>query len=365
MLAPESKLSEAEKVFQLDQTPSIQGAFAILNPLNGSVIAAIGGFEFSERNSFNRSTQALRQPGSSFKPYIYFAAMERLGYTPSTLVPDSPISLRAGNGLMWSPKNYDRKFLGPITMRVALQRSRNVVSVFMATKLGLQNVKKSAERFGLAMPEKVDYSISLGTAEVHLIDQVSAYGTFAAGGYRAVPRWISSIVDRDGKVIYESKLRVHKVMSEDHAFIMANMMKGVIERGTAQSLKPLGHPIAGKTGTTNNQMDVWFIGYTPEWSAGVWVGFDEKKNIGQGETGGRAAAPIFLYFMQEFLKDKDPVDFEIPNGVVPVVVDANSGRQVKSEAANTIWEYYLLGTEPLPYEEDVATQEEYLVSDEF
>jgi penicillin-binding protein 1A len=189
-------------------------------------------------------------------------------------------------------------------------------------------------------------SISLGTPEVYMNELVGAYGVFAAGGWLAEQIFISRVSDRDGKQLFEKRPSQKQVISEESAFIMAHVMKGVIENGTATILRALGRPVAGKTGTTNDLMDAWFVGYTPEWAAGVWVGFDVKRTIGRLETGGKAAAPIFLYFMQEFLKDEPPLDFIIPDGVVPVAINRSSGQVVDPASGGAFIEYFKTGTEP-------------------
>ena len=351
-----------EAKLKLDQTPDIEGAFVLLDPLTGQVKVIVGGYSF-ERSNFNRATQALRQPGSSFKPIIYTSAVEYLNYTPATLVPDSPISLTAGNGQLWSPQNYDREYLGPITMRTALQRSRNVVSVHLLQRIGIDRVMGMARKFGLTTPIGRDMSISLGTAEVKVIEMASAYGVFAARGWLADRIVIRKIVDRFGTIVYEQHPNQKRVIPDDTAFIMANMMKGVVERGTATVVKKLGRPVAGKTGTTNEQMDAWFIGYTPEWVAAVWVGFDTKKAIGDKETGGRISAPIFLHFMEKFLANEVPQDFVPPEGVNPVRIDLATGTPSSSD--NAFVEYFKAGTEPNAEAPEVKIPTDYLQNDEF
>ncbi len=331
--------------FTIDQTPELEGGFVCLNHLTGEVKAIVGGYDY-DRSVFNRATQGLRQPGSSFKPFVYLAALEHLGYTPTTIVPDSPISLVAGNGQLWTPGNFDGKFLGPITLRTALQRSRNVVSVYMIQKLGVDRVIEAARRLGITTPINRDLSISLGTPEVHLIELTQAYGVFGAGGWLADSLVIKQVKDRTGKLIYEQRPKQKRVVDEDTAFIMANMMKGVVENGTATIVKKLGKPTAGKTGTTNEHMDTWFLGYTPEWAGGVWVGFDVKRTIGKTETGGKAAAPIFLYYMTEFLKDEPALDFTIPDGVIPFAIVPGSGEPADPSAPGAFIEYFKTGTEP-------------------
>ena len=335
-----------EKVnFKLNQWPEVEGAFAVASTLTGEVKAIVGGYDYRE-SVFNRATQGFLQPGSSFKPFIYAGAIDHLHLTPSSIVPDSPISLVAGGGKIWSPQNFDHKYLGPITLRTALQRSRNVVSVYLLNKIGVDRGIQSARNLGISTEIPHNMSIALGTPEVKLIEMVRAYGGFAAGGWLADTVVVKEIYDRNSRKIYEKLPNQKKVLSDDTAFIMANMMKGVVERGTATVVKALNKPCAGKTGTTNNHMDAWFIGYTPEWSAGVWTGFDQKKSLGKQETGGKAAAPIFLSFMKEFLKDEPALDFDIPDTVVPVAVDLNSGRPVSPSASGAFIEYFKSGTEP-------------------
>lgn len=374
--APENQAQKAEVKedknlplqLQLDQTPQLEGAFFLANALSGEIKTMVGGYDF-QRSQFNRVTQARRQPGSSFKPFIYLTALEALNLTPASIVPDSPISMPAGNGEIWSPRNFDGKFLGPITLRTALQRSRNVVSVYLTQREGLDRAIATAHRLGITTDIPPNMSISLGTAEIQMLELVRAYGAFASGGWLADPLYVTSIKDRDGRVIYEQFPRGHRVIDEDNAFLMANMMKGVVERGTATILKQLGKPMAGKTGTTNDQMDAWFVGYTPEWVGGVWVGFDQKKMIGKMETGGKAAAPVMLYFMQEFLANTPPLDFPLSDGVIPVPISLESGHPVDPRDPGAFVEYFKSGTEPSYAASSTETEEsgsdEYLSSDEF
>ncbi len=376
-LLPQEKQEEGKEVktpkkeqpskllFQLDQTPLLEGAILLQNALTGAVQVVVGGYDY-QRSEFNRATQGLRQPGSSFKPFVYLAALDYLHYTPSTIVPDSPISLVAGNGQMWTPGNFDGKFLGPMTLRTALQKSRNVVSVYMITKLGVDRVIETARKLGISTPIGRDMSISLGTSEVTMLDMIRGYGTFAAGGWLADQIVVTSVYDREGKLVLEVKPNQHQVISEESAFIMAHMMKGVVDRGTATAVKKLNRPVAGKTGTTNDEMDAWFIGYTPEWVCGVWIGFDQKRNIGHRETGGKAAAPIFVEFMEQFLADKPVLDFLIPDGVIPELVNVISGRPTSPDDPQAFVEYFKSGTEPEEgMGEDGGIPKDYLSSSDF
>ncbi|HMO19008.1 MAG TPA: PBP1A family penicillin-binding protein [Oligoflexia bacterium] len=370
----ESKEQESKPVYslELDQTPAVQGAMVVMNAITGEVKSIIGGFDFKE-SKFNRATQGDLQPGSSFKPLIYLAAIEELGYTPSTIVPDEPISFPTLDGV-WAPKNFDQKFLGPISFRVALQKSRNVVSVYLVQKIGIDKTIRSARRLGISTPIPRNMSISLGTPEVKVIDMVRSYAPFASGGYLPDLLIVKSISERDGREIYRAEPRQEKVIEPAPAFIMAHMMKGVIERGTAQVLKKLGRPVAGKTGTTNDHMDSWFIGYTPDWVAGVWVGFDSKRSLGKAETGGRVAAPIFLDFMEDFLEGTPALDFIPPDDVVPVSVNVHTGVPVPPGSEGAFIEYFqatggqysdMLGRNRDPYQQKSHEVEDYLTNSDF
>jgi len=354
----------ADISFQLDQTPEVQAAFAVQNALSGEVKTIIGGYSY-EDSQFNRATQGLLQPGSAFKPFIYLSALKYLDYTPATIVPDSPISMRDGTGKIWAPKNYDKRFLGPITLRHALQSSRNVVSVHLLKRVGIDNGIKTAKELGITTRIDRNMSIALGTPEVKLLEIVNAYGAFAAGGWLSDKLLVKSIVDRNGGKLLEQFPDQRRVIDEDDAFIMANMMRGVVENGTAQIVKRLGKVAAGKTGTTNDQNDAWFVGYTPEWVAGAWVGYDVKRTLGKWETGGKAAAPIFLEFMQEFLKDEPNLEFEIPDSVIPVKINRRSGRLVDFKDPSGFTEYFKSGTEPRYSARDLSLPSDYLSSDEF
>ena len=235
----------------------------------------------------------------------------------------------------------------------------------LVNRLGVDRVVETAKRLGLTTEIPRNLSIALGTPEIHVIELARAYGAFAAEGWLAETLVVKSIKDRDGKVVYQKKPKQKKVISDEDAFIMANMMRGVVENGTAQILKKIGRPIAGKTGTTNDQMDAWFVGFTPEWVMGVWVGNDVKKSLGKLETGGKAAAPAVLYFLEEFLKDAPDIDFNIPNGVVPVRVNHLSGHLAGAGEEDSILEYFKSGTEPNFGRQEIQVPQDYLSSDEF
>lgn len=386
---------------KLDQTPEIEGAITLLDPLSGEVHVTLGGYDYG-RSVFNRATQSLRQPGSSFKPIVYLAAVDGFKYTPSTLVdaratnPDgSPRVFVVGKDQYWSPQNYGGDQAGVVTLRSALERSLNLVSADIVSRIGVDAVIKYAKLLGIESRLGRNLSISLGSSEVTPLEITRAYGPFAAKGVLCESVFITKIEDRFGTVLFdaaETRLgRARQVISEQSAFIMAHMMKGVVESGTATRVKALKRPIAGKTGTTNDQMDVWFIGYTPQWVAGVWVGFDQKKNIGNRETGGSTAAPIWIDFMGPFLEARDrfeyqkleaesqaeaarlgieyippeplaPLDFVVPDGVEPYLVVKASGERAAESGPGVILEYFLKGTEPPARRAEERTVESYIDS---
>ena len=268
----------------LDQTPAIEGALVALEPHTGKVVTVVGGYAFDySRSVFNRAIQAHRQPGSTFKPIVYLAAIDGFKYTPATIVYDAPRTFKVGDRY-WTPNNYGHDYLGAITLRTALQKSINLVSADITDRIGVDAVIKYAKLLGIESPLGRNLSLSLGSSEVTVLELTRAYGVFAAGGVLFPSTFITKIEDRFGKVIYDydkEKLRLPKrVIDENSAFIMAHMMKGVVENGTGYRVKQIGRPTAGKTGTSNDFMDAWFIGYTPDYACGVWTGFDEKRKIG-------------------------------------------------------------------------------------
>jgi penicillin-binding protein 1A len=363
--------------FQLDQSPEIEGALVLINPKTGDVLTTIGGYDYSE-SQFNRVTQSMRQPGSSFKPILYLAALDEFNYTPTTIVDDSPRTFKVGNDF-WSPANYDKHYLGQITFRTALQKSRNLVSADIISKIGVDAVIKYARKLGVESPLGRNLSLSLGSSEVTPLEIARAYGVFAAGGVLAPSAYVLSVSDREGTVVYDRNKNPdaapQRAISEESAFVMASLMKGVVQFGTGQLLKKLERPIAAKTGTSNDQMDAWFVAYTPEWVCGVWVGFDVKKAIGAKETGGKVAAPIWLYFMKDFLAYQDsqklkerrkhlegeakslgvaaqlpetiaPLDFAVPPGVDAFWINRQTGTSTSKDSPGAFQEYFIKGTKP-------------------
>jgi penicillin-binding protein 1A len=324
----------------------LQGALYAMNPKTGAVMAMVGGRSF-QRSEFNRATQSQRQPGSAFKPLIYTAAFDK-GMTPSTVIVDSPIVYpdpQQPDG-MWAPQNFDRKFLGPTTLHNALIHSRNIISIKVLEEIGVDYAVSYARNMGITSPLFRNLSLALGTSGVTLQELVRAYGVLADGGQRVQPFFIKKIVDRTGHVFEETHPKAEQVMDPRIAFITTYIMQDVVESGTAQLIKKLGRPVAGKTGTTDDTRDAWFLGFTPSLVAGVWVGFDQEREMGKQEVGGRAAAPIWLYFAQKALEEMPAETFPVPEGIVFVKVNPQTGAPVKQANGRAIYECFIEGTTP-------------------
>jgi penicillin-binding protein 1A len=285
----------------LEQESGIQGALMAIENSTGDVKALVGGRDFDE-SKFDRATQALRQVGSSFKPYVYTAAVDQ-GAKPDDTILDEPISFPGPSGV-WSPHNYDNKFEGLITLRHALAESRNIPAVKLADKVGMPTIISYVHKFGITSKIEPYLPVALGAAEVTLQEQVSAYSTFPNDGVRVTPRFIRKVVDYDGHVLEENYPEVKDVISVDTARTMTELLEGVIQHGTAASAgAKLKHALGGKTGTTNDFTDAWFIGFSPSLTCGVWIGFDEKKSLGNNEAGALAALPIWEDFMRIVIQD--------------------------------------------------------------
>lgn len=326
----------------------LQCALLCMNPRTGEILAMVGGRDFRE-SMFNRATQALRQPGSAFKPFVWAVALQN-GYTPGTMVLDAPIVVDAGDTI-YSPMNYDRRFLGRITLRDALAYSRNLVSVRLIMKFSPEKVVDLAENMGIEHKLLPVISLALGSNCVTLLDMVTAYCAFANGGYRVKPIYILKIVDRNGNIIYKSEPVRDRVLTPQVAFLMQSMMQSVVKYGTARSIRRKGflRPCAGKTGTTDDYTDAWFIGFTPYYVCGVWVGFDKPKTIGRGATGGRFAAPIWAEFMKRAEAGKPVKNFKPPSGIVERVICLDSGLLATENCPRKRREYFIKGTEPKRY----------------
>jgi penicillin-binding protein 1A len=313
---------------------------------SGDVKAMVGGYDF-ERSEFNRSTQALRQVGSAFKVVVYSAALEQGGFTPATSVLDAPVTFGSTDSdQTWSPRNYDRAFMGPITLRRALERSRNVPAVRTLDRIGIETGIQYARRLGLTGPLPPYLPIALGAGEATLMEMTAAFATFPNQGLRMTPRLIRRIEDRDGDTIEETRPQATEAVRADTAYLMTNMLRGVVERGTAVRARSLERPIGGKTGTTNDWTDGWFLGFEPDLCAGVWVGFDEKKNsLGRGQDGGRTALPIWMDFWKVARADAEVQEYDTPGNIVFVPVDG-SGQPARRGSPGSRLEAFVAGTEP-------------------
>ena len=290
----------------LEAAPMVQGALLSMEMETGKVRTMMGGKEFTD-STFNRAAQAKRQPGSAFKPIIYAAAVEK-GYGPNTIIDDEPLSLPGGrHGEMWSPQNYDHTYLGPIPLSTALAHSRNIPAVRTMMAIGVPAVVNMAKTLGIASPIYPNYASALGASEVTLLELTRAYSVFPNRGGLIDPIFIERVEDRDGRILFEARPQRRQVLKPESADIMTNLLLGVVERGTATRVQVLGRPIGGKTGTTNQTRDAWFIGFTPSLITGVWVGMDSERSLGPKETGSQAAAPIFISYMKEALKNQ-PVE---------------------------------------------------------
>src|SRR5712691_6225302 len=334
----------------LDQTPAIEGAILAIENRTGQIKAMVGGWSFS-RSKFNRAVQAYRQLGSTFKPIVYTAAIDR-GYTPSSIIVDAPVSYSAGNGQIYSPHNYDHKFLGAITLRYALEESRNIPAIKLMDTLGAKNVIAYAKRFGFEEDFPPYLPIALGAGDATLLEVTSAYTTFPNQGVRMKPFAVLTVKDRDGNLLEENRADPSDVIRADTAFVMTNLLRGVLVRGTALRAASLAAqwPLAGKTGTVDENTDAWFIGFDPDITVGVWVGNDEKKSLGGDEQGAKAALPIWMELMKAYIDgrpDKDaPPQFEAPGNIVFLAVDKSNGSVLPAETPGAIHDAFISGTQP-------------------
>lgn len=333
----------------LEQDPLVQGALAVIEADSGHVLAIVGGYDFT-KSQFNRAVQAQRQPGSAFKPIVFAAAIEE-GMTPVSIVQDAPISLKLPDGKAWRPENADHKYYGPMTLRAALAQSRNLVTVRLMEQMGIKHLCDYAKNMGITSTLKCYPSMALGGSSVNLLELTAVYGVFANGGIYARPIFITSLVDRYGKVLEAQYQDARRVMSPEVAYITTSMLESVIKQGTGTTVKGLDRPAAGKTGTTNAFHDAWFVGYTPEMIAGVWVGLDDSSPLGPRETGGRTAGPIWLEFMKEALTGIPVRDFSIPSSVRFVHVERKSDIAIagsaKDKEKETFFEVFVDGA-PIP-----------------
>lgn len=357
--------------YALRQIPEIQGALIAMDPHTGRVLAMVGGYSFEDADGLNRATQAERQPGSAFKPIVYAAALDWTGgaapITPATLIDDGPLAIEAGDGTNWTPENYTREYYGPTTLRRGLEMSRNAMTARIAYEMGAERVLEYGRRLGVYDEDTQPvFALALGAGETTLSRLTSAYAMFVNGGRWVQPVLIDRIQDRTGRTVFRRDQRAcdacqapwrrqaaptlqdtrQQVLDPVTAYQIVSMAEGVVQRGTATTVNAIGMPLGGKTGTTNDYRDAWFIGFSPDLVVGVWAGFDQPRDMGEGETGGRIAAPIFRDFMREALRDVPATPFRIPAGVRLVRIDYQTGGLPGPETTTTILEAFRPGTEP-------------------
>jgi penicillin-binding protein 1A len=392
-------VSKSGAVFALDQEPEAQAALFALDPRSGAVRAMVGGYDF-KKSQFNRAMQAKRNAGSAFKPIIYAAAIDK-GMTPATVIDDSPVEYESGKEKAWAPKNYDNIYRGAVTMREALTNSINVVSVKILERIGVGYAIDYAKKMGITSPLADNLTLALGSSSVTPMELTTAYAVFASGGYRVTPYFVTKVTDRDGKVLEEitppqvpvftastsavkltaeagsditateadaggktpeavsgrkapevNPLAPVPAISPETAYVMTNLMQSVVSSGTGQRAKAVGRPVAGKTGTTNDMKDAWFVGYVPQLVAGVWVGYDQERSLGAGGSGGQAAAPIWTEFMQRGIAGMPVQDFAPPEKVTFALINPRTGRLAKGGSEGSTTECFVGGTEPTSYDGD-------------
>jgi penicillin-binding protein 1A len=358
---------DGQMVYGLRQIPAANGSLIALDPHTGRVLAMQGGFSYDE-SEFNRALQAWRQPGSAFKPFVYLAALDK-GFTPATLVLDAPFVIDQGHGLgKWRPANYTREFYGPTPIRVGIEKSRNLMTVRLADFVGMDNIVEYARKFGVIDNMTPLLANALGSEETTLLRLTTGYAQLVNGGKKIKPTFIDRIQDRRGKTVFSYDKRPcvgcgnlveweeqevpaipdtrEQIADPRKTYQVVSMLEGVVQRGTGIRIKALGRPLAGKTGTTNQSMDTWFIGFSPDLVVGVFIGFDEPRTLGKNETGSSVAVPVFRDFMKEALANTPPAPFRVPPGVRHVQINAKTGARSQPGDENVIWESFLVGTEP-------------------
>ncbi|OGU12809.1 MAG: penicillin-binding protein [Geobacteraceae bacterium GWC2_58_44] len=398
----EPDVNRAGALFALDQVPEAQAALIAIDPLTGGVRAMVGGYDF-KKSQFNRAMQARRNPGSAFKPVIYAAALDQ-GMTTASIIDDSQVEYESGKEKAWKPKNYDNVYRGPVTMREALTDSINVVSVKILEKIGVYAAIEYAKKLGINSAMANNLTLALGSSSLTPLELTNAYAVFASGGYRTTPYFITKVLDREGNVleeVAEPKLPVFTalssasaegeeegegeggapagsvpqpvpqpaapvgvqvmnaipVISPETAFIMTNLMQSVVTSGTGGRARALGRPVAGKTGTTNDMKDAWFVGYVPQLVAGVWVGYDQERSLGYSGSGGQAAAPIWTEFMQRALAGVPVKQFGAPSNVTFALIDPHSGRLAREGTPGAVQECFISGSEPTSYDPEPPAEQ--------
>jgi penicillin-binding protein 1A len=402
---PEDSPAHGQLLVGLHQKPVVEGALLSLEVDSGDVIALVGGNDF-EKSEFNRVTQARRQPGSAFKPLIYGAALSLLDedqnriYTPASIIHDRPkVYEDRTTGFVWRPQNYGRKFYGPITLRKALAKSVNNAAVHLADEVGVDTVMSYARQLGIRSPLERSLALALGASGVSLLELTRTYAVYPNGGRRVVPHFIRSVVDREGNVLMEevplgdpldpeSEAAPEEEAGESalvaaeeapaeggpaepagdpdqlippqDAYLMADMLKAVVKEGTGWRLKRLGRPLGGKTGTTNDQADAWFLGFSPDIATGVWVGHDVSHFLGWGETGSRAAAPIWVDYMGVAVADRPRRDFPTPENIVFTRIDRETGLLASRGSEEAVFQAFVAGTEPTQTSDTWRTNQDAL-----
>ncbi len=340
------KIEKEQVSVVLEQTPLVEGGLIAVDPAQGAILAMVGGYDFN-RSEYNRAVQAHRQPGSAFKPIIYATAVNQ-GMSPASVVLDAPVVYeQVEEEKTWKPENYGKKFHGMVSLRDALAHSHNLATVRLLDKVGIKNVIDFARQIGITSPLAPDLSLGLGSSSVGLMELTSAYGVFLNQGSRAEPFAVLSVTDNGGQVLEKQEPQTEEVVSKETAYLITNMMEDVVQKGTGQAAKALGRPIAGKTGTTNEFINAWFIGGTPNLVAGTFVGFDDRRSLGETESGAHAALPIWIGFMKEALKSLPVVPFTIPEGITFVKVDPATGllnSEQEDQSGNV--EIFARGSEP-------------------
>lgn len=366
--------NKGQALYTLRQIPEVNGGFVVMNPNDGRVLAMVGGNQF-DHSQFNRVTQALRQPGSAFKPFVYLAAIEN-GFSPNSIIVDAPIEIDQGPGLpLWKPKNYSGDFIGPITLRKALEKSRNTVTVRLALELGIKKIMEVTKKFGINQNPEPNFSIVLGATETTLLKLVNAYAMIANGGVKVIPNLIDRIQDRNGITIFRNIKKqcasciIHQetdiasiippevteekdmVIDPRTAYQMISLLEGTVQRGTARLANHLGKSIAGKTGTSNDSKDVWFVGFSPNLVVGTYIGYDSPRSLGKKETGATLALPIFNDFMSKALRGTSRANFQLPKGINLLQVDYDTGKPINNmleldNKNNIIWEAFKNDVEP-------------------
>jgi penicillin-binding protein 1A len=347
-------ISGKEPVFKLEQEPLVQGALVAIEPSTGYIRALVGGYDF-RKSEFNRAVYARRQAGSAFKPVIFATALDK-GLTPATIIEDEPLIYESKKFGDWEPENYDEQYHGATRMRTALARSMNIITVKLLEEVGVESVIKFARKLGIKGPFPHNLTLALGSLSISPLEITSAFSVFAQNGVRRDPVAIKYIIDREGAVVENSQPRGARTVDPRTAFLSTSMLEDVVKSGTGWRAKALRRPVAGKTGTTNDYKDAWFIGYTPELAAGVWVGFDNMRTLGEDETGSKAAAPVWVSFMKKALSEISPFDdpsgekrpFQVPDGIVTAEIDPVTGFLATNQSKKMV-EFFIEGTVPTEY----------------